>query len=228
MHPQITGGLRSSAFRPAVTAARSPTCWFRGSTSKTTRNTRTGDNAAARASLPPSLIGQGERTQADWLYQFLLNPQPVRRKSILRMPKFNMSNEEAKMLVDYFAAVTRQNNPGIGLQYPLEATPQRDDLDSPYWRQKTTEYIAKLKNADEGQGREGEQRYDERLAAYAPLWEQIRKDNDPAVKMDVRRSRQRRRQGEQGKGSARRKRTKRKRPTSRARSTRLVEELGSA
>ena len=49
------------------------------------------DGAVARASLPPSLVGQGERTQPDWLYQFLLNPQPVRPMTILRMPKFNMS-----------------------------------------------------------------------------------------------------------------------------------------
>src|SRR5260370_19275061 len=64
-----------------------------------------GNYGEARAWLPPSLIGEGERTQPDWLYQFLLDPQPVRRMTILRMPKFNLSKEEAKTLVDYFAAV---------------------------------------------------------------------------------------------------------------------------
>ena len=39
--------------------------------------------------------------------QVLLNPQPVRKMAVLRMPKFNMSPDEARTLVDYFAAVER-------------------------------------------------------------------------------------------------------------------------
>ena len=82
-----------------------------------------GDSARGRLLVPPSLIGQGERTQPDWLYQFLLNPHPVRKMSVLRMPKFNMSKDDARALVNYFAAVERMHNPGIGLTFPYEDDP---------------------------------------------------------------------------------------------------------
>ena len=62
-----------------------------------------GDSSRARAAVPPILLGQGERTQPKWLYQFLLNPEPIRKMVVLRMPKFNMSPDEAQTLVDYFA-----------------------------------------------------------------------------------------------------------------------------
>src|SRR5262249_36491944 len=44
-----------------------------------------------RASVPPNLLAEGERTQPNWLLQFLLNPQPIRpmTAAILRMPRFN-------------------------------------------------------------------------------------------------------------------------------------------
>ncbi len=42
-----------------------------------------GDSSKARAAVPPILLGQGERTQPEWLYQFLLNPQPVRKMTVL-------------------------------------------------------------------------------------------------------------------------------------------------
>ncbi len=50
-----------------------------------------------------------------WLFQFLLHPQPIRSYTILRMPRFNMSEAEARDLVDYFggglAAKTRAGKP---------------------------------------------------------------------------------------------------------------------
>ena len=61
----------------------------------------------ARIAGPPILIGQGERTQGEWLYKFLLNPDPIRKETVLRMPRFNMSPQEAKALVSYFAGVER-------------------------------------------------------------------------------------------------------------------------
>jgi cytochrome c2 len=147
-----------------------------------------GNYGEARASLPPSLIGQGERTQPDWLYQFLLDPQPVRRMTVLRMPKFNMSEEEAKILVDYFAAVTRQTNPGIGLSYPHEVIPPRGDLNSDYWMKKTEAYLAHLKNTmekDKDGKPTGATLYKQRVSAYKPLWEQIRAQKEPELKSSI-------------------------------------------
>ncbi len=49
--------------------------------------------------------------QSDWLYDFLLDPYPIRPAVVLRMPKFNMSSTEASALVNYFAAVDSADYP---------------------------------------------------------------------------------------------------------------------
>lgn len=67
--------------------------------------------------VPPPLVREGEKVQPDWLHEFLLEPYPIRPAAILRMPKFNLSSEEASTLVDYFAAVDNE-------QYPYEYSPR--------------------------------------------------------------------------------------------------------
>ncbi|HEY2826404.1 MAG TPA: c-type cytochrome, partial [Pirellulales bacterium] len=54
--------------------------------------------------LPPPLVGEGKKVQTRWLHDFLLEPYPIRPSVVLRMPKFNMSSNDATALVDYFAA----------------------------------------------------------------------------------------------------------------------------
>ena len=61
--------------------------------------------------LPPPLIGQGRKTQSDWLHNFLLDPHPIRPAVFLRMPRFNMSSAEATRLVNYFAAMDNAEYP---------------------------------------------------------------------------------------------------------------------
>lgn len=63
--------------------------------------------------VPPPLLGEGEKVQTQWLHDFLLDPYPIRPSVILRMPRFNMSSEEASDLANYFAAVD-------GAPYPYE------------------------------------------------------------------------------------------------------------
>ncbi len=148
-----------------------------------------------RASLAPPLIGQGERTQGDWLYQFLLDPGQIRRMTILRMPKFNMSKEEARGLVDYFAAVARTNNTGIGLSYPFESLPQQTGLDSAYWMDKNKAYIKQLKDTDardkDGKvikskdGKGNLKAFDQRLQDYAPVFEQLRIQKESELKTSI-------------------------------------------
>lgn len=65
----------------------------------------------AMAWLPPPLIGQGQKVQSDWLHEFLLEPYPIRPAVYLRMPKFNMSSDEATKLAAYFAAVDNAQYP---------------------------------------------------------------------------------------------------------------------
>jgi mono/diheme cytochrome c family protein len=112
----------------------------------------------ARAALPPPLLREGEKAQPEWLFRFLKNPFEVRPVTVLRMPRFNMSDDEAMTLVNYFAAVDRRNNPGEGLHYPYIPVPQRDDR---FWQEQTEKYITRL----------GKQRVEERLRSLQPTWE---------------------------------------------------------
>jgi cytochrome c2 len=61
--------------------------------------------------VPPPLIHEGDKVQPEWLHNFLLDPYPIRPAVVLRMPKFNMSPDEAGKLVDYFAAIDNADYP---------------------------------------------------------------------------------------------------------------------
>jgi cbb3-type cytochrome oxidase cytochrome c subunit len=52
--------------------------------------------------VPPNLFGEGERVQADWLLRFLKDPTDLRPKVRYRMPKFELTDEEADALVAGF------------------------------------------------------------------------------------------------------------------------------
>jgi hypothetical protein len=67
--------------------------------------------------LPPPLVGEGAKVQPGWLHNFLLDPFPIRPAVFLRMPKFNMSSDEATSLVNFFAARD-------GMEYPFEFDPR--------------------------------------------------------------------------------------------------------
>jgi cbb3-type cytochrome oxidase cytochrome c subunit len=114
----------------------------------------------ARYIGPPPLIREGERVQPDWLYGFLLNPPPIRPTNymMLRMPKFNMSNEDARALTNYFSAVSHLTNPGAGVTAEYVRVPQREEQ---YWQARTNDYIKRLK---------AEKKYDERIEEMKPIW----------------------------------------------------------
>lgn len=61
--------------------------------------------------VPPPLVREGQKVQTGWLHDFLLNPYPIRPAVVLRMPRFNMSSDEAEKLVHYFAAVDNVDYP---------------------------------------------------------------------------------------------------------------------
>jgi mono/diheme cytochrome c family protein len=123
---------------------------------------RLGNEANQRSVLPPPLIREGERTQPGWLHGFLLNPSSIRPADymLLRMPRFNMSAEEANQIVSYFSAVSRDSNPGAGITSPYQKIPQKEDE---YWRLRTREYMKRL------QANKAEM--DWRLAYMKPIWE---------------------------------------------------------
>src|SRR5205085_1037576 len=97
------------------------------------------------AAGPPSLVNEGEKVQPVWLFQFFLNPVKIRPMAVLRMPRFNMSSDDAQALVNYFAATSKVTNPGIGLTYPYLAVPEREDA---YLAAKESDDIARLKKGN--------------------------------------------------------------------------------
>jgi cbb3-type cytochrome oxidase cytochrome c subunit len=119
----------------------------------------------ARSALPPPLVREGERVQPNWLYGFLLNPPPVRPESymMLRMPKFNLSGDDTRALVNYFSGVSRLTNPGAGVTPEYVDVHQRDEL---YWRARTADYIKRLKD---------EKKFDDKLKEMQPLWQDVLK-----------------------------------------------------
>ena len=83
---------------------------------------RAGPNPAAKASdawgwLPPPLVREGKKVQSDWLYEFLLDPYVIRPATVLRMPNFHMSSNDARFLAEYFAAID-------DAAYPTEFSPR--------------------------------------------------------------------------------------------------------
>lgn len=143
---------------------------------KYTRDPGLGDSSPARPLAPPSLVGLGEKGQPEWVYEFLLNPYQIRPMTLLRMPKFSLSDEDARALVDYFAAVERQTNSGAGLSYPFETGVQQLSLDSGYFRQKAAEYSARLKTVKVSEGGKTRTMYEKRVEELTPVWQATLKD----------------------------------------------------
>jgi len=147
------------------------------------------DSAKARPAVPPALLRQGEKTQPNWLYQFLKNPEPIRPAVVLRMPKFNMSDEDALALVNYFAAADRISNPGVGLHYPYFSIPERDDA---YITSRTASYIDRLLKETEEKDKDGKviRKYkplDDRVKELSPIWGVVLQDqvNEQKLKQKV-------------------------------------------
>lgn len=78
-----------------------------------------GNRALAWQASPPPLYQEGIKVQTPWLYQFLLEPGKIRYTTVLRMPKFNMSEHEARVLANYFAAVD-------GAEFPYQEQASTD------------------------------------------------------------------------------------------------------
>lgn len=93
--------------------------------------------------LPPPLVGEGLKVQPDWLHDFLLKPHPIRPAVVMRMPRFNMSSEEAARLVDYFAAKDDAEFP-----YTFAETRQPERL-----QQREIQYRERLQQAGAEPGR---------------------------------------------------------------------------
>jgi mono/diheme cytochrome c family protein len=60
--------------------------------------------------LAPDLSYEGSRSRREWLAQFLRNPQTLRPTLTVRMPHFNMSEEDATTIANYLSATLQKPN----------------------------------------------------------------------------------------------------------------------
>lgn len=88
---------------------------------------------------PPPLYKQGTKVQTPWLFNFLRNPGKIRHTTVLRMPKFNMSDADAQALANYFAAVD-------GSEFPYQLIAEREPE---YLNEKNHEFHAAFKDKKE-------------------------------------------------------------------------------
>ena len=65
-----------------------------------------GTELTDRFKAPPPLLRQGERVKSDWFFHFLQDVQPIRPWLKIRMPSFNLKQEEARLIVQWFKAVS--------------------------------------------------------------------------------------------------------------------------
>src|SRR6185312_6999404 len=72
---------------------------------------------------------------------------------------FNMSNEDARAIVNYFSSVSRLTNPGADVSSEFVNVPQREDN---YWKTRTSEYVQRLKEKNQ---------YDARIKEMEPIWQ---------------------------------------------------------
>lgn len=57
---------------------------------------------------PPRLVDQGHKMQTDWFYHFLDNVHMIRPDLKVRMPSYNLSNEERSVMAEAFQAMSNQ------------------------------------------------------------------------------------------------------------------------
>ena len=80
------------------------------------------DEITAKQLAPPTLQAEGARVYPDWLFEFLKNPTDIRYGLKVRMPTFDMSDEEATTLVKYFSALDDEPFPYETLEPPMSTS----------------------------------------------------------------------------------------------------------
>ncbi len=65
------------------------------------------------AFLPPILTGQGQKTQTQWLFDFLVKPVPIRPWLKVRMPTFGFRGPQSNTFVEYFARLDDEEFPSV-------------------------------------------------------------------------------------------------------------------
>lgn len=81
-----------------------------------------------KSMVPPRLIGEGERVQPQWFFQYLSKPNALRPWLKIRMPAFNLNYSQKKALIDYFT-LRADTNHDKNITTPYVLLPVRSDYD---------------------------------------------------------------------------------------------------
>lgn len=73
---------------------------------------------------PPNLASVGRKVKPDWLFHFLQNPTPVRPWLKIRMPSFNLSDEDFGTIIRYFQGIDNYDRPFMSETH-VSTDPQR-------------------------------------------------------------------------------------------------------
>jgi cytochrome c2 len=75
--------------------------------------------------VPPRLVGEGEKVQPQWAFQYLSNPNRMRPWLKMMMPNFSFTYEEADALIEYFSATAQSPSDA---KAPYVHIPRREDM----------------------------------------------------------------------------------------------------
>lgn len=75
--------------------------------------------------VPPRLVGEGEKIQPQWAFQYLSKPNPMRPWLKIRMPDFSFTYEQVEALIDYFSTAAESPE---NARAPYVHLPRREDL----------------------------------------------------------------------------------------------------
>ena len=67
---------------------------------------------------PPLLLGEGRKVQPDWLFHFLEDPSSIRPWLKVRMPTFNLTDDERNTFIKYFNYLDGESFPFAGSVHP--------------------------------------------------------------------------------------------------------------
>jgi mono/diheme cytochrome c family protein len=75
--------------------------------------------------VPPRLVGEGEKVQPQWAFQYLTSPTSMRPWLKMRMPNFSFTYEELEDMIDYFAVKAAS---AVNSRVPYVLLPQKADI----------------------------------------------------------------------------------------------------
>ncbi|UCD58666.1 MAG: c-type cytochrome [Candidatus Hydrogenedentota bacterium] len=75
--------------------------------------------------VPPRLVGEGEKVQPQWAFQFLTKPLPMRPWLKMRMPNFSFAYDQVESLIGYFSVMAESHE---NARVPYVLLPRKEEI----------------------------------------------------------------------------------------------------